>query len=135
VEYDHTSSGLAATSVQGAIDELALGSASDVVLGGSSKTMQQVLNELYTKIDHSKIKPTSSLVEVYYENGAPKQYKRFTCDYFDVKNHSYSFVHTEVAGASLTGARYHVSSSSFSWENKAGSTFTHTVTTNNASVS
>lgn len=130
VEYDHTASGLSATSVQGAIDELALGSTSDVVMGGNSKTMQQVLNELYAKIDHSKIKPTSSLVEVYYENGAVKQYRLFTCDYFDMKNHSYSFVHTESKSSEVMSTRFHVSTSSFAWESHAGSTFSNTVRTN-----
>lgn len=63
IAYDNSGSGLTATNVQDAIDELAQGSGSGTVsvTGDGVKTYAQLLNELYALIDASKISHKSYL--------------------------------------------------------------------------
>ena len=56
VSYDNTGSGLTATNVQDAIDEIAGASAGSIsVTGDGSKTNSQLLDELFALIDFSKV--------------------------------------------------------------------------------
>ena len=60
VAYDNTSSGLSATDVQGAIDELAPKGSVSVTADGV-KTTAQLLNELYALVDASKANKYSKI--------------------------------------------------------------------------
>ena len=60
VSYDNSLSGLSATSVQGAIDEIALGRSVSVV-GDGIKTWGQMFNELYALIDRTKVTNNATL--------------------------------------------------------------------------
>ena len=63
--YDNTDSGLSATTIKGAIDELAVGGSStpDVTITGNGvKTLVTILNELATAVDFSKITRHTQIV-------------------------------------------------------------------------
>ena len=65
IAYDNTGSGLTATNVQDAIDEVAQGgggSSSVSVTGDGTKTFSQLLNELYALINLSNVTAKSVLV-------------------------------------------------------------------------
>ena len=68
VTYDNTTSGLTASNVQAAIDELAQSSPAVgeyiEVTGDGTKTVEQLLNELFALIDFNKISDNTRLVQI-----------------------------------------------------------------------
>jgi hypothetical protein len=65
VEYDNTTSGLSATSVQGAIDELVSRTPDITITCDGVKTLKQVLNELALAIDFTKVNYNTKICAQY----------------------------------------------------------------------
>ena len=116
LEYDNTQSGLAATSTQGAIDEIVLGR-TEIVRADGVKTWKQLLEELYTKVDNARMKDSSLLVRVVYDGNNITQHSVYRLEYVDTVNHSYSFVAFQANMNQLAGERMQVKSSgAFYWK-------------------
>lgn len=115
VSYDNTTSGLTATNVQNAIDEIAPKGKVEVVADGV-KTMSELLDQLHFLVDATKLNAKSVL---YLNTGAIDAYAQIT----DNSTVNYTFKRMQISTTDLVCVEFIVKTSGSVYDTKTQATY------------